>query len=85
LSCPLLTLLFAGLLLSRPRGQKKGSAGLADEGSDALAERLGAALDRAIADPQSRTADLGGELGTKAFGARVAGLMEAAGQARQSC
>jgi 3-isopropylmalate dehydrogenase len=29
------------------------------------------ALDRAIADPNSRTADLGGKLGTKAFGERV--------------
>jgi 3-isopropylmalate dehydrogenase len=33
-----------------------------------------AALDRAIADPNSRTADLGGKLGTKAFGERVAAI-----------
>jgi isocitrate/isopropylmalate dehydrogenase len=30
------------------------------------------ALEQAIADPKSRTADLGGPLGTKAFGERVA-------------
>jgi 3-isopropylmalate dehydrogenase len=34
------------------------------------------ALDRAIASPQSRTRDLGGELGTAGFGARVAALVE---------
>jgi 3-isopropylmalate dehydrogenase len=34
------------------------------------------ALERAIATPQWRTADLGGPLGTKAFGERVAALME---------
>jgi isocitrate/isopropylmalate dehydrogenase len=34
------------------------------------------ALDRAIASPQWRTADLGGPLGTKAFGERVAALVE---------
>jgi 3-isopropylmalate dehydrogenase len=33
-----------------------------------------AALDRAIADPATRTADLGGKLGTKAFGERVAAI-----------
>jgi isocitrate/isopropylmalate dehydrogenase len=33
------------------------------------------ALDRAIANPQWRTCDLGGPLGTKAFGARVAALV----------
>ena len=34
------------------------------------------ALDRAIATPHWRTGDLGGPLGTKAFGARVAALVE---------
>ena len=33
------------------------------------------ALERAIASPQWRTADLGGPLGTKAFGERVAALV----------
>ena len=41
------------------------------------------ALDRTIAAPQSRTADLGGPLGTQAFGARVAALVEEGGRARQ--
>ena len=35
-----------------------------------------AALDRVIADPQTRTPDLGGSLGTDAFGARVAAVVE---------
>ena len=39
------------------------------------------ALDRAIAAPQWRTHDLGGPLGTAAFGARVAVLVEEAGRA----
>jgi 3-isopropylmalate dehydrogenase len=39
------------------------------------AAAIEAALDRAIADPQSRTRDLGGPLGTKAFGERVAALV----------
>jgi 3-isopropylmalate dehydrogenase len=34
------------------------------------------ALERAIAEPASRTADLGGPLGTAAFGKRVAALVE---------
>jgi isocitrate/isopropylmalate dehydrogenase len=34
------------------------------------------ALDRAISNPQWRTGDLGGPLGTKAFGARVAALVD---------
>jgi 3-isopropylmalate dehydrogenase len=39
------------------------------------ANAIEAALDRAIATPEWRTADLGGPLGTKAFGARVADLV----------
>jgi len=35
------------------------------------------ALDAAIARPEWRTGDLGGPLGTKAFGTRVAALLEA--------
>jgi 3-isopropylmalate dehydrogenase len=41
------------------------------------ANAIEAALDRAIATPDWRTADLGGPLGTKAFGARVAELVSA--------
>src|SRR5271166_3235508 len=37
------------------------------------------ALEAAIADPLSRTADLGGPLGTKAFGARVTARLNKAG------
>jgi 3-isopropylmalate dehydrogenase len=39
------------------------------------ADAIEAALERATATPQGRTADLGGPLGTKAFGARVAALV----------
>jgi 3-isopropylmalate dehydrogenase len=45
------------------------------------ADAIEAALDRAIATPQYRTADLGGRLGTKAFGDCVAKLVrESAGR-----
>ena len=40
------------------------------------AAAIDSALERAIANPQWRTPDLGGPLGTKAFGARVAALLE---------
>ncbi|GBE44798.1 homoisocitrate dehydrogenase [bacterium BMS3Bbin10] len=36
---------------------------------------IDAALDAALANPSTRTADLGGAMGTKAFGAHVAGLL----------
>ena len=36
------------------------------------AQAIEAALDRAIADPNARTRDLGGTLGTDAFGEKVA-------------
>jgi 3-isopropylmalate dehydrogenase len=41
-----------------------------------------AALDQAIATPQYRTADLGGRLGTKAFGDCVADLVGNGGAVR---
>jgi 3-isopropylmalate dehydrogenase len=47
-------------------------------GADRLTRAAAAiedALDRAVANPQWRTHDLGGPLGTKAFGARVAALV----------
>jgi isocitrate/isopropylmalate dehydrogenase len=44
----------------------------------AAAAAIESALDRAIADPQGRTRDLGGALGTKAFGERVAAMLEGA-------
>jgi isocitrate/isopropylmalate dehydrogenase len=43
-----------------------------DERLTTAAAAIDDALERAIADPLSRTADLGGPLGTKAFGERVA-------------
>jgi isocitrate/isopropylmalate dehydrogenase len=48
-------------------GERRGSDRLAK-----AAELIDRALDEATAHPQSRTADLGGSLGTKAFGERVA-------------
>ena len=45
----------------------------------AAAAAIEAALDRTIAEPQTRTRDLGGPLGTKAFGERVAAAL---GEAR---
>jgi 3-isopropylmalate dehydrogenase len=49
---------------------------LGERGGNARLVRAGAAienaLDRAIAKPEGRTADLGGPLGTRAFGERVA-------------
>jgi 3-isopropylmalate dehydrogenase len=36
------------------------------------AQAIEAALDRVIADPKTRTPDLGGTLGTDAFGEKVA-------------
>jgi 3-isopropylmalate dehydrogenase len=47
-------------------------------GNDRFARAAAAiedALDRAVAAPQWRTRDLGGPLGTAAFGARVAALV----------
>jgi isocitrate/isopropylmalate dehydrogenase len=43
------------------------------------ANAIEAALDQAIAAPEWRTRDLGGPLGTKAFGERVAALVKEAG------
>jgi isocitrate/isopropylmalate dehydrogenase len=48
-----------------------------DERLTQAASAIEAALDRAIATPQWRTRDLGGPLGTKAFGERVAALVSA--------
>jgi 3-isopropylmalate dehydrogenase len=39
------------------------------------ADLIEQALDRVIADPAQRTRDLGGSLGTKAFGERVAAAL----------
>jgi len=42
------------------------------------ADAMEAAVDRVLADPASRTADLGGKLGCKAFGERVAKALQPA-------
>src|SRR3954452_19481708 len=59
-------------------GERRGDARLTQ-----AAAAIEKAIDRAVADPQSRTADLGGPLGTQAFGARVAALVDEGGQAQQ--
>jgi 3-isopropylmalate dehydrogenase len=52
-------------------GERKGDRALLQ-----AAAAIEAALDRAIARPEHRTADLGGPLGTKAFADRVAAIIE---------
>jgi 3-isopropylmalate dehydrogenase len=47
-----------------------------DNRLQAAAAAIESALDRAIADPQGRTRDVGGALGTKAFGGRVAAMLD---------
>jgi isocitrate/isopropylmalate dehydrogenase len=54
----------------------------ADERFTRAAAAIEDALDRAIATPQWRTPDLGGPLGTRAFGARVAALVAEVASAR---
>jgi 3-isopropylmalate dehydrogenase len=54
----------------------------ADEHFTRAAAAIEDALDRAIATPQWRTPDLGGPLGTRAFGARVAELVGEVASAR---
>jgi len=39
------------------------------------AKAIEAAIDASLKDPATRTADLGGKLGTQAFGKQVAGLI----------
>jgi isocitrate/isopropylmalate dehydrogenase len=58
-------------------GERRG-----DERFARAASGIDDALERAIANPQWRTRDLGGPLGTKAFGARVTQLVEEAATAR---
>jgi isocitrate/isopropylmalate dehydrogenase len=60
----------AAMLLAWLGDQRK------DNRLHAAAAAIESALDRAIADPQGRTRDLGGPLGTKAFGERVAAMLD---------
>ena len=48
-------------------GERRG-----DKALGRAAQVIEAALDRVIADPKTRTPDMGGTLGTDAFGAEVA-------------
>ena len=48
------------------------------------AAAIEAAVDHVLATPDGRTADLGGRLGTQAFGARVAGAVETVELAKAS-
>jgi 3-isopropylmalate dehydrogenase len=57
-------------------GERRDDERRDDERFTRAAAAIEDALDRAIAAPQWRTPDLGGPLGTKAFGARVAALVE---------
>jgi len=59
-------------------GERRGDDRLAR-----AAELIERALDAAIAKPECRTADLGGPLGTEAFAARVAELIEASFRASE--
>ncbi|HZW74728.1 MAG TPA: isocitrate/isopropylmalate family dehydrogenase, partial [Caldimonas sp.] len=54
-------------------GQKRGLASY-----ERAAAAMSTAVDRVLEDPQSRTADLGGPLGCKAFGERSAAALAAA-------
>jgi 3-isopropylmalate dehydrogenase len=52
-------------------GERKNAARLVE-----AADAIEAALERTIATPAWRTRDLGGPLGTKAFGERVAAALD---------
>jgi len=52
-------------------GERRG-----DKKLERAAQAIEAALDRVIAKPEWRTPDLGGKLGTEAFGQRVAQAVE---------
>jgi 3-isopropylmalate dehydrogenase len=55
----------AGVACAPPRQRRAGEAAAA----------ISAAVDAALADPATRTPDLGGRLGTRAFGERLAGML----------
>ena len=66
------SLILSTAMLLRWLGSRAG-----DGGASLLlaADRVEAAVEEALADPEGRTADLGGRLGTRAFGDRVAALL----------
>ncbi|MEQ8707751.1 MAG: isocitrate/isopropylmalate family dehydrogenase [Rhodospirillales bacterium] len=67
---PTSLILSAGMML-RWYAEKSGKPAFA-----AAADCIDAAIDAALATPDSRTTDLGGALGTAAFGRHVAGLVD---------
>jgi 3-isopropylmalate dehydrogenase len=66
------SLILSTAMLLRWLGSRAGG-----EGASLLlaADRVEAAVEEALADREGRTADLGGTLGTRAFGERVAALV----------
>lgn len=68
------SLILSAAMLLDWLGRRHGQAGLA-----AAARAIEAAVDRTLDDPDGRTADLGGPLGTKAFAARVCDALDAPG------
>jgi 3-isopropylmalate dehydrogenase len=63
------SLILSAAMLLEWHAEKRGN-----RAAGAAAAAINAAVDKALADPATRTPDLGGPLGTKAFGARVAAL-----------
>ncbi|MDH3580572.1 MAG: isocitrate/isopropylmalate dehydrogenase family protein [Hyphomicrobiales bacterium] len=61
------SLILSGAMLLEWLGEKHARADLHEAGT-----AIGAAVDKILADPAARTADLGGTMGTKAFGQAVA-------------
>lgn len=64
------SLIGSAAMLLRWLGQRREGGGLLR-----AADSIEAALARAVAEPATRTADLGGKLGTRAFAATVAGML----------
>jgi 3-isopropylmalate dehydrogenase len=64
------SLILSAAMLLDWHAEKRGN-----RAAGAAAAAINAAVDAALADPASRTHDLGGPLGTRAFGARMAALV----------
>jgi 3-isopropylmalate dehydrogenase len=68
------SLILSAAMLLRWLGEKRAAPRLG-----AAADAIDAAVDRVLAEPAQRTADLGGPLGTAAFGAAVTAMVAAGG------
>jgi len=64
------SLILSAAMLLEWLGEKKKA-----KGCGKAAEAIGAAVDKVLADPKKRTADLGGKLGTRKFGEAVAAAL----------